>query len=88
MPLNLHPAAIRASAVLNRPRFLDQRRLEFSVHRETRTDSIRSKPEVVMGDANAEAMEADLSGSKSRVRSTCPPGQASITPRCGKRWRW
>ncbi|MGW9950534.1 hypothetical protein J2W92_005896, partial [Rhizobium leguminosarum] len=30
MPLNFHPAAIRASAVLNRPQTLDQRRLEFS----------------------------------------------------------
>ncbi|RVI87315.1 hypothetical protein CN186_30975, partial [Sinorhizobium medicae] len=29
LPLNFHPAAIRASAFLNRSRFLDQRRLEF-----------------------------------------------------------
>ncbi|WP_211380784.1 hypothetical protein, partial [Agrobacterium tumefaciens] len=30
LPLKFHPAAIRASAVLNRPRFLDHLRLEFS----------------------------------------------------------
>ncbi len=30
LPLKFHPAAIRASAFLNRPRFLDQLRLEFS----------------------------------------------------------
>ncbi|CUX17465.1 hypothetical protein AGR4C_Cc160194 [Agrobacterium tumefaciens str. Kerr 14] len=30
LPLTFHPAAIRASAVVNRPRFLDQLRLEFS----------------------------------------------------------
>ncbi len=30
LPLNFHPAAIRARVVVNRPDFLDQRRLEFS----------------------------------------------------------
>ncbi len=30
LPRKFHPAAIRASAALNRPRFLDQLRLEFS----------------------------------------------------------
>ncbi|WP_221159310.1 hypothetical protein, partial [Rhizobium bangladeshense] len=30
LPLNFHPAASRATAVLNRPQTLDQRKLEFS----------------------------------------------------------
>ncbi len=30
LPLKFQPAAIKASAFLNRPRFLGQRRLEFS----------------------------------------------------------
>lgn len=30
LPLKFHPAAIRASVGLNRPRFLDQRIVEFS----------------------------------------------------------
>ncbi|WP_212290162.1 hypothetical protein, partial [Agrobacterium tumefaciens] len=30
LPLHFHPASIRAQAIVNRPRFLDHLRLEFS----------------------------------------------------------